>query len=450
MGTQISDIVQVTITRDTARVLQAGFGVPLFLSETFRFSGRSFEFVKPSELITAGFATTDEAYKAALAYTGQSVTPETSKIGRKLTDVNAKQLLTFDAAATAGTFTVSLGAETSAAIAYDAAAAAIETAIEGITGITSVTVVGDMPVLTLTVEFDGADAATAFALLTADVASLTSVTTGTFTHIQHGSAVETWTEAINAVIAADDAWYMLNAETRTKSEIKELAAIIETQTEPAKTYIAASNDADVLTNVSTDVASELQALSYDRTAYLWSDDEANYPECAWAGRLLPENPGSVTWKFKTLAGITADTFTTAQLTQLRAKNANFFETVGGNSIITSEAVMVGGEFIDIIRGIDWLVARIGEDVLTVFINSNKVPYTNKGVSLIVAPLRKRLLDAASEDVQLITKDSIVITEPDVADALTADKAARLLKNVNFSATLQGAVHKTEINGELFV
>jgi hypothetical protein len=45
-----------------------------------------------------------------------------------------------DAAATAGTFTITYGSETTAAIAYNASAADIKSALEALTGITTVTV----------------------------------------------------------------------------------------------------------------------------------------------------------------------------------------------------------------------------------------------------------------------------------------------------------------------
>ncbi len=445
MGTQISDIVDVTITRETARILQAGFGVPLLLGPHFVNEDRTKSYSDPADMLVDGFLTTDNLYKMAVKLMSQTLSPSTFKVGRKLADINSKQTLTFDAVATAGTFTVTLGALTTAAIAYDANAATIKAAIELLASVAEVTVTGDMPLTEIVVEFTGADAATDFDTFTVDVGSLTSVTTGVSVVNQYGSAVESWTEALNNILLTDEDWYCLLATTRVKSEILELAAIIETK---IKLYISCSEDSDAPTSSTTDTASELQDLSYDRTSYIYSTDEANFPEAAWAGGQLPENPGSITWKFKTLVGISPDSLTTAQVGYLKAKSANFYETVGGQNIITSDAVVASGEYIDIIRGIDWLQARIGEDVYAVFINSKKVPYTNKGVSLLANPLRARLLNAASPSVSLITEASIVVSEPDVANALTADKANRLLKELNFSATLQGAVHKVEINGKL--
>lgn len=446
MGTEIKDIIDLTITRETARVLQAGFGIPMIMGPTFRIPDRIKAYGEPADLLSDGFSTSDNIYIAALKMFSQELSPEQFYVGNKKENVNSLQTITFDALATAGTFTVTVGAATTAAIAYNANAAAIKAAIELLAGVTEVTVAGDMPVLVLTVEFTGVDGNQHWAAITVDVSALTGVTSETIVQTQYGSAEDaSWTDAINAIIAANPLWYAMMATTRTQSEILELAAVIESED---KLYFTCTDDADVLTGVSTDTASKLQALSYDRTIFLWSADEANYPEGAWMGGNLPKEPGSLTWKFKPLVGITADELGANDLVNLKAKNANFYETVAGNSIITSEAVVVSGEYIDIMRGTDWIHARIGEDEFLVFLNNDKIPYTNKGVSLLTNPLRARLIDAASEARRILVEESIVVNEPDVDAALQADKAARLLKGITFSATYQGAVHKVEINGKL--
>ena len=79
---------------------------------------------------------------------------------------------------------------------------------------------------------------------------------------QYGSAVESWTTAINAIIAADQDWYCLIGTTRTKAEILELAAVIEAYT---KIYVTSNGDADVLAGTADNIAEELKDLSYDPT-----------------------------------------------------------------------------------------------------------------------------------------------------------------------------------------
>ena len=444
MGTQIQDIVNVTVTREAARLARQGFGVPLILDNHTRIDDRVKTYSDPADMLDDGFLITDNAHIAASTLMKQALSPPTFKIGKKNDDVNELQTFTIDALATGGTFIMTFDGNDTAPIAFDALTSAIETAIELLAGITSVTVVGTFDAAkTMTVEFDGADANTAFDQITLDGSSLTGVTTTTSATTDNGSATETWAAALTAVIAADNDWYCLLATTRTDADIEALADAIEVVT---KIYIWASDAADLLLDPATDIGSILQAKSYDRSIGLYSADEAVFPECAWAGGQLPQDPGSITWKFKTLVGVTPDVLTADNLVKLVAKGVNFFETVAGANVITSEAIVASGEFIDIIRGIDWLVARMGEDVFTLLINEKKVPFTSQGITSVETVMLSRLLDA--EAVGLLSPGTSVVTPPDIDDILVADKGNRFLDNMDFSADLAGAVHTVAINGKL--
>lgn len=74
------------------------------------------------------------------------------------------------------------------------------------------------------------------------------------------------TAALNAIEAEDSDWFCLLSPHRVSADIQEIAAWIESRT---KIYVANSQDADVLTVVTTDIASVLQAAGYNRTAYKW-------------------------------------------------------------------------------------------------------------------------------------------------------------------------------------
>lgn len=449
MGTELNDIAEVVITRETARITRQGFGTSVIVGEHFRLAERIKTYTDPADMLTDGFATTDNLYKAAVKLMGQALSPETFKIGRKHTTVNELQSITFDALSTAGTWTLTLGSETTAAIAYNAITSAIESAIEALTAVTSVTVTGTLDAsLTITIEFDGADASTAFDAFTIDISGLTGPTTATVSTTQHGATADAdWTAALNAIRAVDDDWYFLIADTRADADIEEIGDWIEPLS-TTKLYFFASDAADIPLAPTTDVISVLGAKSYERSIGFYSTDQANFPEAAWVGGQSPEDPGSITWKFKTLSGITADTLTGSEVTNLKAKNANFYEAVAGTSIITSEAVVVGGEYIDIMRGVDWLQARIGEAVFIRLINEKKIPLTDQGIAVIETELRTELNNGV--DVGLIAPGTITVSVPLASALLDADKAVRLLDGITFTGDLAGAVHKSKIVGKLTV
>jgi hypothetical protein len=198
----------------------------------------------------------------------------------------------------------------------------------------------------------------------------------------------------------------------------------------------------------TSIMAQLKALGYDRTFGVWSDDLDNYPVAAWVGKIAPKDPGSFTAKFKNVNGVVAsDELTPTQRGNIQGKNGNVYMTVGGIAMF-QEGVQASGEFIDIIEGTDWLVARIQENVFALFVNEDKVPFDNGGIQAVA--LRVEQIGKEAEDRRFIRRNSFVVTAPDVDDTLQADRAARFLDGIEFEGIYAGAVHKTRIKGRLTV
>jgi hypothetical protein len=256
---------------------------------------------------------------------------------------------------------------------------------------------------------------------------------------------ETHAVALQACVDVDDDWYALAAQTITKADIIAIAAWVEPRT---KLYIARSADADIITNATDDVASTLEAAEYDRTSVMYhSKASTEYADAAWLGDTLPRDPGSQTFKFKTLKTITFDTLTSAQKDYALGKNANTYQRVAGVNI-TQDGKVASGEFIDIIRGIDWLTARIKERIFTRLINSPKIPFTNAGIAIIETQVREQL-DIAVDRQLVAPEPEYTVTVPDVLETDELDRQNRQLKNVNFRARLAGAIHYVEIRGAVY-
>jgi len=550
MSTEIKDIVEVNITRESARVTQVGFGTPTILGEHARFTDRIRSYNDPADMLDDGFFTTDSHYLAAIKLMSQELSPTLFKIGKKLADYNAIQKVSFTGTPTAGTWTLTLGAETTGAINWDDVAADVETALEALTAVTSVSVSGTMAA-GFTIEFLN-PGLQAVSTMTVTVGSLTGVTAGTITVIQAGSATESWKTALAAIrnegAGGDDDWYALSILSRTEQDILDIAEDIEAASTP-KIFIAVSEDSDIAGSGTADLMSLLKGLNYDRTGLVYltsagqneqqkvvpnaapsagtftitldgvtSADiaydaintaiktalenmtnigsvtvtgimdasgftiewdgidgnkpisaitvdvssltgttstviteeqagETSFPEAAWLGGQLPKTPGSITWKFKTLTGINPDTLTSTVVTNVQGKNANIYETIGGVNMI-HEGVVASGEFIGVIRGVDWIQSRITEEVFTVLVNADKVPYTDAGVEMIKTAIQSVLEQAV--DNGILVANTITITAPKVADVSTANKANRFLPDVKFGATLAGAIHKVKIDGKLSI
>lgn len=199
----------------------------------------------------------------------------------------------------------------------------------------------------------------------------------------------------------------------------------------------------------TDLGAELKATARDRTAlmYLGAAD-TEFPEAAWAGLLLPEDPGSITWFGKTLAGVTRDELTSAEKNKALGNNVNTYTEIGGVNI-SQNGFMVSGRFLDVRRSADWLQARIEENIFRLIVASKKIPYTDAGVGLIENEIRAVLNEAIGNDV-LRADPEPTVTVPKVLNVSANDRANRLLPDVTFEAQLAGAIHKVIVRGTVSV
>jgi len=264
------------------------------------------------------------------------------------------------------------------------------------------------------------------------------------------SPSDTAVNDLNAIVAVNDDWYALAETTRVSATVQAIAAWVEAR---VKIFGTTSDDPNIINQSvgvdTTSIAYLLNLAGYVRSFVMYHEDAANdFPECAWFGRVLPLVPGSETWKFKQLNSIAYSNLTTSQSLNARNKKANTYEFIGGVGI-TREGTMAQGEFIDIIRGVDWLTSRIQEFVYAVLVRSEKVPYTNAGITLIEAEV-KRALQLGIDNNFISDNPEPVVTVPDAATVPPNDKANRILKNVKFTATLAGAIHAVEIRGTVTV
>ena len=253
---------------------------------------------------------------------------------------------------------------------------------------------------------------------------------------------ETPVQALAAVQALNNTWYALMLLDHTKADVLAMAAVIETQ---KKIFITSSQDPHVIGSQTDDVATALKALNYTRSAVLYSAEaDTKWPEAAWLGRMLPTGVGAATWKFKTLAGVDADNLSGTAIANAQTKNSNIYTSVGGVDI-TLEGIVASGEFIDVTRLIDWLVATMEVNVYSLLINNDKVPYTNKGIATIENAVRQTLQQGVDHS-GIAIDPAYTVSVPDVLAVSQADKASRTLNGVVFTCTLAGAIHKVNIQG----
>lgn len=256
-------------------------------------------------------------------------------------------------------------------------------------------------------------------------------------------------EALSAVQEADDDWYFLLTYQHSGADIITVADWVEAQ---SKLYFASYNDADALDpNAETDPGFDLNQREMMRTALIYAEDPEEFPEAAWVALQATKNPGSSTWKFRSVSGVTPSDLTPTDMLTLKGdkysngKGYNIYTRVAGRNMF-SEGKVAGGEFIDVMRFSDWLEARMRERIFLTMMNSEKIPQTRAGYTVIEGRMREVL----QEGVRRNGLQSFEITVPDPNEADPNDLANRVASGFRFRARLAGAIHFVEIDGTLTV
>ena len=256
-----------------------------------------------------------------------------------------------------------------------------------------------------------------------------------------------WETAFTAIQAENDDWYTFGiiptASGTADAEIEEVGAWVITQ---KKIFFGQTSAAGSLDgSATTDPGAELLAAVNKRVALMYraSGKLGEYTHLGWLGEGLPFPIGSSQWAYKTPVGSTSDKLTGGQKSAAFAKNINTFTTVGGVSV-TEKGKTSGGEWIDVVMGIDWLEANLQEEIYSALINTRKLPYDDGGFQVIAGIVQMVLERAAA--MGILQLKSISVTVPKYADISQADKQARKLPGVTFRALLEGAILTTEIRG----
>lgn len=450
----LNDLVNVTISKQTASVSRTGFGTPIIMSteaaEDARFATTAKIYTGIDGLGPTGdnFDTEGVTYKMAQRFFSQNPKVPQIVVGKRATPslmtVNLIPIVkdNTDYVITIGGRGV-LGSDVET-FTFDSGVAASVTSI--ITGVLALINGGAQKVLATdnTTDMDLETAATAGGIATAGKPYTLQFDRSLWTaqNITADTGLTTDLGLIRTEIDGNDDWYAAFVDSFGKAEIESMAAAIEAL---IKIYLPTTFDADILTSATTDVGSVLQAANYARTALCWHETPGfSDLGASWAGRNLPADPGSITWKFKSVVGPAFSLLTPSEAAELATKSVNNYVRIAGNNMM-QEGVTASGEFLDVTRGIDFITARIQENVFGRMINLPKIAFTDKGIAVPEAEVRGVMQLGISQSI--FTNDPApVVTVPLAKDVDANDKANRLLPDLNFTATLAGAIHAVEVNG----
>ena len=442
----LESIVSVTITSNSRGVSRKSFGVPLVIGKHDAWGERYRVYNLATalpDLVTDGIVAGSPIYKAVQSLASNTPKPEKVVVGRLVTSFTHITEMTVQTSVTEGdVYAFNVRAPNGGAvteISYTAQAGddatavgtAVAALINAIAGITSASVAG---VITNTADntdemwqFEGIDY--------------------TQFRFEDSTADSNLSTELAEITALYGDWYgLILADPNSKARVTTLAADIETQ---ERIFGATTYDAENrVASTTTSLMYALNASQYFRTYAIYSNDQNARAAATWMGNRFPIDPGASTWAYKPLSGVIVDDLDATSTTTIETSKGNIYVTIGGLPN-TYQGQMASGEWIDVIRGRDWLTARIREAVFGQLANAPKIPYTDDGVSVITSAVQAVLQEGVG-NTYLAADPAPFVTAPLVADIADADKTARTLPDVYFEATLAGAIHAVTITGVIKV
>ena len=436
----LDDIIDIGITVSDKAPEKPNFGIPLIASHHTAWGDRVRLYAKAGDLLDDGFVATDPAYQAALTIKSQNPAIKTFMVGRledatythtiKLTPAKVTPGLTYSGTVSGKAFSFDVQSG-------DAVADICDDLVTALDAISGVSCTDNATYVTLAAD----DSETVITLLGVTehlhVEDVTTVVSGD---------LQTDLGEIND---EDSSWYgFCLAMPNSANAVSAAAAWCEAN---AKTFAPVLADTEVLdTGISDDIASALVGQAYTRTASIWHRDigGSEWANAAWLAINLSPDPGSYTPAYKTMAGIGVDSLRAGAKAALTAKYTTRYTRMGGVNV-TYEGRTPSARFWDVTRFVDWLKAEMQAAVYGLLINNPKIPYTNAGISAVKGAVEGALNKGRTAG-GIADDTPIIVTAPDITETDVSDRANRILRDVEFSCRLSGALHGIQITGTLSV
>lgn len=195
-----------------------------------------------------------------------------------------------------------------------------------------------------------------------------------------------------------------------------------------------------------------EALANKKRTIIFDHDVAGeHLDAAAVGALGSRPVGSITWKFKGgLVGVAPRYLTEAELAEVEADNAIAYVYKAGKGQL-SDGIEASGEFIDALHGKDFVKVDMENEIQYAMQNADKVPYDSRGIGLIDGAATTTLKRAYNQGIVAEKDDktpdfTITTLSRDQVDA--GERAARIYSGLSFSFGLAGAIHETNVKGEI--
>lgn len=273
---------------------------------------------------------------------------------------------------------------------------------------------------------------------------------------------------LDALYAYDAAWYWVSIEAGMR-DTPQLDGLIEWIQAKNRQAAIDTNDVLHLNPADTTNISARNKNKFDRSWTFYHSDVAEYGAFALAASLGTRNfdnaNSAYTAKFKKLkgvdpinvgsAGVQAITGFTPALGQSAAAGhmANTIVDIGDQYFVVEGSTLTQNVFIDEIHATDWIIARTEEETLAIFLNNDRVPFTDVGMALLASGARTVMQIA--DQAGLIARDldpetglyapAVEFTIPAALSVPASQRKMRVSPAIAIRFRYAGAVHYTTIN-----
>jgi hypothetical protein len=430
----ITQVIDVQINVQAAQIIEKNYSLLLFLDYYKYFTELYKKYSSLSEMQADGYRNTDGAYIAANAIFSQNPRVPYIYVGRRPTGNVTVKIVTV----TANTqyYTKISGIQYS----YTSGGTPTkETIAAGLVAAIN----GGTPPVTVLDHLDGT-----YTLSPIVVGEQYTLSMDTRQDISAWSYLNSIETDLDNIKNETNEWsaLMMNHIPSQDQIVLDTSAWCETN---SKLYGTVDNNTNAINEDkvtdTTSLIAKLSALGH-RYTFCTYRSPLDFFEAGWLGNQLALPPGKSTWALKTIEGFTANNLTTTQSNNCRSKRGNTYEKIAGIDVTRDGAVFnTDFLYIDVVRDLDYLVNDIETEMFRLLTTAGKIPYTDAGIAMCQSKLRERLNNAIG--MGILASDPIpTITVPLAKDIPVQDKQDRILKNLNFTATLAGAIQSIVIRG----
>ncbi|SMB95358.1 Protein of unknown function [Desulfonispora thiosulfatigenes DSM 11270] len=241
---------------------------------------------------------------------------------------------------------------------------------------------------------------------------------------------------LQALIEVNNDWYYLTCTENGDDVIKELANWTDGQ---IRIYFSTTQNKALV-----------ETMQNENATVMYHNDTEAFVSEGLAAIGQAYEPGSVTFKFKTIEGVQASNIATADLNKLH-ENGGFSYIKKMGVLQTTEGITTSGEYIDVVIGAHFIKATMENEAMKLATSTPKIPYDNTGISMLVSVAEKVLKQAVQKGIILKDENGNGIYEITFSkreDAEFNDVAQRIYNGINWSAKLAGAIHTGKISGVL--